>query len=212
MFNLSKAAVLGILTGVVGLLVSLLPFGFELEENVGLDILFKLRGTRQPPSDVVVVSIDNASAVHLNLPDDLKKWPRSLHARLTDNLARAGAAVIAFDLMFDEARLATDDDAFAESMRRARNVVLFELLRRDTVSTPDQPGPPAGPVHSETLIPPIPAFAQAAVALAPFPLPKSPLKLASIGRLRLAPAICRRCRWSYSSSLHSRFTTHLSTQ
>src|SRR5919204_2194953 len=125
MFSLSKAVMLGILTGVVGLLVSLLPFGFELEESVGLDILFKLRGIRQPPSDVVIVSIDNASAVHLNLPIDLKKWPRALHARLTENLTRAGAAVIAFDLMFDEACLATDDDAFAEAMRQARNVVLF---------------------------------------------------------------------------------------
>ena len=140
MLRLSKAGTLGMLTGVVGLLVSLMPFGFDLEENVGLDILFKLRGARPAPSDVVIVSIDKDSAVHLNLPADLKKWPRVLHAHLTENLARAGAAVIAFDLIFDEARLAADDDAFAEAVRRAQNVVLFEYLRRETVSVVDKRG------------------------------------------------------------------------
>ena len=35
-----------------------MPFGFDLEENVGLDILFKLRGARPAPYDVVIVSID----------------------------------------------------------------------------------------------------------------------------------------------------------
>ena len=60
--TLLKGLALGTAIGIVGLLISALPFGQNLEENVGLDWLFKLRGVRQPPAEVVVVSIDKASA------------------------------------------------------------------------------------------------------------------------------------------------------
>ena len=134
MFCLSKAAILGLLIGILGLVVSLVPVGLALEENFGLDVLFKLREARQAPSDVVIVSIDQSSAASLNLPLTPEKWPRSLYARLTENLADAGAAVIAFDIMFDEPRAAEDDQAFADAIRKARNVVLFEYLTRETVA------------------------------------------------------------------------------
>ena len=133
MFCPSKAVILGLLTGVLGLLLSLMPVVFELEENVGLDILFKLRGVRQAPSDVTIVSIDKDSAARFNLPNDPGQRLRLLHAHLTESLVRAGAAVIAFDIIFDKARSTADDQAFAEAIRQARNVVLFEYLRSSTV-------------------------------------------------------------------------------
>ena len=114
MFYPFKAVILGILTGVLGLLLSLMPAVFELEENVGLAILFKLRGVRQAPSDVIIVSIDKASAARLNLPNDPGQWPRLLHTRLTESLAQAGAAVIVFDIIFDKARSTAVDQAFAD--------------------------------------------------------------------------------------------------
>jgi adenylate cyclase len=95
-----KAIVLGVLTGVLGLGLGLAPLGHDLEENIGLELLFKLRGARQAPADVVIVSLDDVSATVLGLPNDPAKWPRSYHARLTEILARAGAAVIAFDIIF----------------------------------------------------------------------------------------------------------------
>jgi hypothetical protein len=58
MSRLSKAIILGFLIGVVGLAIGLASFGLHLEENIGLDLLFTLRGARQPPPDVVIVSID----------------------------------------------------------------------------------------------------------------------------------------------------------
>jgi len=177
MFCLSKSITLGLLTGVLGLLLSLMHVVFEFEENVGLDILFKLRGARQAPSDVIIVSIDKDSAAQLNLPNDPGQWPRSLHARLTENLARAGAVVVAFDIIFDKARAAADDQAFADAIRQARNVILSEYLSRETVTVIDQHRPPWGALQIETLVPPIPPLAQAAVALAPFPLPKVPVKV-----------------------------------
>ncbi len=166
MSRLSRAAILGLLTGTLGLLLSLLPFGLDLEENIGLHLLFKLRGPRRAPSDVVVVSIDKASADALNLPADPAKWPRSLHARLTEKLARAGASVIAFDLFFEYERSSEDNRLFADAIKRARNVVLASYL--DTV-------PLSGQAGVIMLKPPLPLLARAAVASAPFPLPRVPV-------------------------------------
>ena len=86
--------------GIAGVLISVLPLGSQLEDKFGLDLLFILRGVRPPPSDVVIVSIDKESADELNLPDDPRKWPRSIYASLTEKLSSAGAAVIAFDVFF----------------------------------------------------------------------------------------------------------------
>jgi adenylate cyclase len=175
--RISKATILGFLTGIVGLGVSLLPFGIDLEENVGLDFLFNLRGTRQPPSDVIVASIDRKSAEHLNLSKDPRKWPRSLHARLTENLVKEGATVISFDLLFDEIKSAQEDHLLAEALSKARNVVLCEALKREKVPLPTQEGIPRGNLNIESLVPPSPPLAQSAVGLAPFPLPKVPVKV-----------------------------------
>jgi adenylate cyclase len=172
-----KAIILGLLTGALGLGLGLVPLGHDLEENIGLGLLFKLRGTRQAPDDVVIVSLDDVSATALGLPNDPAKWPRSHHARLTEILARAGAVVIAFDIIFGEARATEHDQLFADAIQRARNVILFEYLTRETQSLTDKNGFPLGHLYLERRVPPIPLLAQAAVALAPFPLPKVPVRV-----------------------------------
>ena len=177
MSRLSKAIILGFLVGVVGLAIGLASFGLHLEENIGLDLLFTLRGARQPPSDVVIVSIDQKSAENLNIPKDPRKWPRSLHARLTENLVQEGATVIAFDLIFDEMKSPKEDDLFAEAISKARNVVLCESLKSEKVPLTDKGGSPEGNLNIEKRVPPMPSLAQSAVALAPFPLPKVPIRV-----------------------------------
>jgi adenylate cyclase len=167
----------GLLTGILGLAVSLFPLGLDLEENIGMGLLFRLRGPRTTPSDVIVVALDKVSADNLNLPMDPEKWPRSLHARLTKNLAKEGAAVIAFDIIFDEARSADHDNLFAEAISTAGNVVLCECLKREIVPLTDEQGTRTGDLNIERLVSPIPLLARAAAALAPFPLPKVPVKL-----------------------------------
>ena len=79
MFYVFKAAILGLVIGILGLVVSLVPGGLKFEENFGLDLLFRLRGARQAPSDVVIVSIDKASAAYLNLPMTPEKVWRVLN-------------------------------------------------------------------------------------------------------------------------------------
>ena len=177
MSRLSKAVVLGLLIGIVGQGVGLAPFVLDLEENIALDLLFNLRGTRQAPPEVVVVSIDKESAQHLNLPNDPRKWPRSHHARLIENLIKQGAAVIAFDLIFDEAKSIEEDQLFSEVIRKADNVVLCEYIKREKIPLSGKGGSQAGSLDIEKLVAPIPPLAKAAVALAPFPLPKIPIRV-----------------------------------
>lgn len=178
MSRLTKAIIVGLLTGIVGLAISRAPFGHYLEEYLGLGLLFRMRGTREVPSDVVIVTINKASADNLNMPMDLKKWPRSLHARLIENLVREDAAVIGFDIFFKEARIAEDDNLFAEAIGNAGNVVLFESIKQTPVN--DKEGALREDVNKEILVPPVPVLAQSAVALAPFPLPKVPLPKVSV--------------------------------
>ncbi|NIO05579.1 MAG: CHASE2 domain-containing protein [Proteobacteria bacterium] len=175
--RLVKAIFLGFLTGIVGVVISPFHFALNIEENAGLGLLFKRRGARQAPSDVVVVSIDRESSENLDLPDNPDKWPRSFHARLTENLAREGAEVIAFDVHFIEPRSTEDDNLFAEAIREARNVVLAEPLKAKEVPSSDTGGSQTG-VHSIVkIVKPIDLFSRPAVATAPFPLPRIPFKV-----------------------------------
>ena len=175
--RLFKAIFLGFLIGIVGLLISPFRFALNIEENAGLGLLFKLRGVRPAPSDVVVVSIDKESSENLNLPNNPDKWPRSLHAHLTENLVREGAEVIAFDVHFIEPRSAEDDNLFAEAIRKARNVVLAEPLIAKEVPLSDSSGS-LKEVHSIVkIVKPIAPLSRSAVATAPFPLPRIPFKV-----------------------------------
>ena len=178
MSPLYKALLLGSVTGMLGVIVSFSPLGLDLEETAGLDLLFSLRGKRQPPPEVTIVTLDQKSAGNLNLPKEPRKWPRSLHANLIENLTQKGAAVIAFDLSFGEARSNEEDDrVFAEAIHKAGNVVLCEYLKKEKAPLYDQGGSPAGSINIERLMPPIPKLANSAVALAPFPLPKVPVRV-----------------------------------
>jgi adenylate cyclase len=176
-FHLRRAVTLGLLTGLSGIMISFIPFVSNLEEKIDLNVLFKLRGPHQMPSDVFIVSIDKRSAAKLNLPDDPEKWPRSLHASLIENLVKLGAIVIAFDIFFNEPTTTEDDDLFAKAINKASNVILCESLKKETVPLLDKRGSPAGDVYIEKLVQPIPLLAQSALASAPFPLPKVPVRI-----------------------------------
>lgn len=175
--RLFKAIILGFIVGLVGLLIIPFRFALNLEENTGLGLLFKLRGVTQPSSDVVVVSIEKESSENLKLPNNPDKWPRSLHARLIENLDREGAEVVTFDVHFIEPRSAEDDRLFAEAIREARNVVLGEPMIAKEVPLSGSGGSHAGVHRIVKIVKPIELFASAAVATAPFSLPRIPFKV-----------------------------------
>ncbi len=168
---------LGVVVGMLGLLISPFQFAMNLEEDTGLGLLFKLRGARKAPSDIVIVSIDKQSSDKLSLHNNPDKWPRSLHARLTENLKKEGAKVVAFDVHFIEQRKIEDDKLFAASIKNARNVILTESLVPKELSTSESGEANAGFHNIVKIVKPIDLFADPAVATAPFTLPRIPFKV-----------------------------------
>ena len=177
MLRLSKAIIICLLFGILGVIASLAPMVLDLEENLGLNLLFRLRGIRKPPSDVIIVSLDRVSVDTLNLPADPDKWPRFLHANLTESLSQKGAAVIVFDMMFHEPGPLEQDNLFAQAIQNAGNVVLCECLKKVTAPLIDKKGKHTGKLIIERAVPPTPLLARSALALAPFPLPKVPVRV-----------------------------------
>jgi adenylate cyclase len=172
-----KAALFGCAVGLTGVLISFFSLTHEIEEDIGLALLFKLRGVKEAPPEVVVVSIDRESSEALQLPNNPDRWPRSYHAKLISKLAEHGAAAIVFDLYFTEARAAGEEDALAEAIRRAGNVVLAELLKVKEI-----PASPRGRVPGQDhrivqSVKPIDKISQAAFATAPFVLPRMPVRV-----------------------------------
>lgn len=156
-----------------GVLGSMMPLGAEVEESFGLSCLFTMRGTISAPPEVVVIAIDKASSLQLGLPVMPNLWPRSLHARLIENLSEAGAKIIAFDLRFDAPGIAPKDDVvLARAMGRAGNVVIVERLDEEEDPFAGD-GSQAYFGSIEKTATPVPVIAEAAVAHVAFPLPRA---------------------------------------
>lgn len=173
----------GVAIFLAGLILS--PLLLSLEESVDLEVLFSLRGQRPPPQEIVLISLDKASAIALNLPEDPDKWPRSLHADLVDRLSAQGAAVIAFDLLFQSNRGPDEDAAFARAMDRAGNVVLCKGLRKERHGS--QSDMERGEVDILSWISPVECLRDASVAQSSFVLPKVPVRLSQVWMFRSAP-------------------------
>jgi adenylate cyclase len=172
MNKLAKGLVLGVLTGLIGAILGLTPLGADFEKHVGLDWLFLIRGPIEPPPEVAVVAINERDIAGLGLPKLPRDWPRSIHGELIEELVKRGASVILFDMDFQRARSAEHDAAFARAVAEAGRVVLFERLNGKRQPIHDMSGQQTGTIWIEELVQPIPILAEAAKALAPFPVPK----------------------------------------
>ena len=172
-----QCIIVGLSVALIGLIASVLPPVVGWEEYIGLNILYNIRGPRVPPSDVVVVCIDESTVQQLKLPNDLKQWSRSVHARVTEVLSREGAKAVAFDMLFDEARSGSGDGQFAEAIKRAGNVTLCGYMK--TISSSPLPfrERKKESINIEKVLFPIPPLKDSAAALAAFPLPKVPIQV-----------------------------------
>lgn len=172
-----QALALGALVALLGVIVNVVPYTVTLERDMELDWLFKLRGPRPAPADVVVVSIDQESSERFGLPNRPRKWPRSYHAKLIERLVAMGVRVIVFDVILTERRDPHEDRLLAHAIEEAGNVILFQYLERRMPLEMDGSGIR---IERERLVSPIPELARAAAALAPFPLPKVPAKVSDV--------------------------------
>jgi adenylate cyclase len=107
----------------------------------------------------VLVAIDDRSLAELRSKGRFFNWPRDLHAQVIDNLKAAGTRIIVWDVLFDAP--AEGDQALAESIRKAGNVVLAEAA---DAATRLPPTPEQGYRFGAT-IEQQPVFRQAAIAI-----------------------------------------------
>lgn len=163
--------------GFLGVVNSLLPVLPDAEEQLGLHLLYRLRGPEKPRTGVIVMAIDRKSAKALDLPAAPHKWPHALHARLLDALTASEAAVVAFDLIFHEPQFFDNDHAFATAIRKVGNVILTQPIDKETMPLLDPNGMPISRMTIEKRVSAVPLLADAAIAQTPFPLPKVPIKL-----------------------------------
>lgn len=94
------------------------------------DMLFQMRGEKDlSHSDIIIVEISQQADAEIPYK---YPWPTSVYAKLIENLNKAGARVIAFDIMFDQPDLydARNDSIFAKAVEEAGNVVFIGGFRR----------------------------------------------------------------------------------
>jgi adenylate cyclase len=78
--------------------------------------------------------------------------------------------MMAFDIIFGEARATEHDQLFADAIQRARNVILFEYLTRETQSLTDKNGFPLGHLYLERRVPPDSPLGAGRSGISAFPL------------------------------------------
>lgn len=169
--DVARSLGVGMMIGILGVLISLMPATSSWEEGIGLGLLFKVRGYRPPPQDVVIISINGQTGAQLGFGEEIPEWPRSLHTVLIDRLNKAGVAVLAFDIFFKKPRQPESNKPMAEAMQRADNVLLVAYLQQQRIVSGQEI------VHIERLIRPTEILAEAAVSIAPFVLPKIPVRV-----------------------------------
>lgn len=150
--------------GVMGLFFCQTEGGYFVEEEYGLDWLFKLRGDLPPPSDIVIISMDRASQEILDLDDDPEKWPRSYYAQLIEKINQQEPALLAFNIVFKDPREPSFDQMLANAMTAKKNVILGSYLKQKAALLG---------ATSEQNIESIDLFNNAALGTAPFKIPKT---------------------------------------
>ena len=149
------------------------------------DVWYAVRGERSPrPSpQVAIVAIDGAS---LNVVDERWPWPRDEYVPLLENLRRAGAKVVGFDITFSSPT--EQDDAFAHAMRDSGNVVFGMVF-----NNAGDPSPPSQSAPHTVESQAVPASAGASQPLVPAPgveppAPELAAAAAALGHVVLLPA------------------------
>jgi CHASE2 domain-containing sensor protein len=111
------------LAALTAALLSVVSYGGHvfgsIEQNT-IDTRFSIRGTQPPPSDIVIVAIDNDSL------DTLGQFPfrRRFDAAVINRVHAGGAKAIGVDLQFTNQTDATDDNDLIEAVGGAKGIVL----------------------------------------------------------------------------------------
>src|SRR6202008_599558 len=115
----ARPAGLAILLFLVVILLSTIPLVREWQGRF-CDTFFRLAPAPEARSKVVVVTIDDESLQRYG------RWPwsRTLLAKLTNTLAKAGAGTVGLDILLAEPQSADADRVLSDSLRNARAVIV----------------------------------------------------------------------------------------
>lgn len=142
----------GVLIATAGGLLCLHSAFADRISRLSYDLPFVWRPTIHP-QEAVLVYLDEESAKKLNQPVD-NVWNRALHTQLLDLLAKEGARLVFYDVVYDAPSGDTaSDEAFAESIRLHGKVILGAAL--DIVQ-------PMSGIKQERVLPPIKLLRKAA--------------------------------------------------
>lgn len=85
------------------------------------DLLFRLRGARQPSDEIVIVAIDDFS---FNWTGYQWPWPRDYIAQIVEQINAGGGYVVGLDIfLFDPAPDSAQDEALARALDESQNAV-----------------------------------------------------------------------------------------
>lgn len=92
------------------------------------DMFVVLRGTREISNDIVIIEIGDDTFNSLN-----EQWPfpREYHARIIENLEKAGARQIIFDIEFTEPSNKRADSILAETAAKYNNLIFAGKLIKE---------------------------------------------------------------------------------
>ncbi len=127
--DLGRTAGVAILVAAIAAVLHLARVWDSLDDLL-FDVFTVAATPRVGAAPVVVVGIDEPSFSEVGLQ---WPWPRDLHARMVEELTRAGATVIAFDVVFSEPSHPEADAALARAIRASSRVVLAgDVVFQDT--------------------------------------------------------------------------------
>jgi adenylate cyclase len=106
----------------VGCFFTLLAVVIQPFHSINLWLSDQLFTSEPPSPNIVIAGIDDDT---LETYGRWAEWPRSLHAQAVDNLSKAGAKVIGFDIVFADS--SPDDQMLATAIANANNVVLASV-------------------------------------------------------------------------------------
>jgi adenylate cyclase len=103
-------------------------------ERQTIDLRFSLRGDQAPPADVVIVKVDDVTFEELN-----EQWPfpRTMHARLFENIAKGKPKAIAFDVQFSEYASVAEDNALGNALLRHPGLAVLSTTEVDEQGGPN---------------------------------------------------------------------------
>lgn len=97
-------------------------------EPYALDLLFHLRGAKEVPKDVVIITMDVESYKKLGL-SPFRPWPRQKHAELLERLKVYEARRVAFDVAFQgQGESPESDRRFAEALALNPTVIVSDTV------------------------------------------------------------------------------------